>query len=127
MAEKYSSSLQMLAEMPAVSDVELKGLLHIFSQSTESTAKDNKKFAYLCNVLKEVNPRFNQEVYSDLPEANVLANVVSAIYAPLIHGFSFSLLKNIESGALPKVISAPPRDTIPLTVSLEAISKDLGK
>ena len=52
-----------------------------------------------------------------------MANVVSALYAPLIHAFSKTTLSNIETGVLPRVIIAPPRDAIPLAVSLKEMSR----
>lgn len=52
----------------------------------------------------------------------MLSNVVAGIYAPLIHSFSNSVLQNINSGVLPPVIVAPPRDAIPLVSSLKAMA-----
>jgi hypothetical protein len=49
-----------------------------------------------------------------------MVNVVAAIYAPLIHGFSQAILKNIQTGVLPFEVIAPPRDAIPLASSLLA-------
>jgi hypothetical protein len=53
----------------------------------------------------------------------VLVNVVAGIYAPLIHGFSNTILKNIKAGILPPNIIAPPRDAIPLTNSIKTLSE----
>jgi len=67
------------------------------------------------------------EVNSSYPETKVLANVVAGIYAPLIHAFSNTILKNIESGILPPIILAPPRDAIPLANSLRAMADIKGQ
>jgi hypothetical protein len=56
----------------------------------------------------------------------VLVNVVAAIYAPLIHGFSQTILKNIQTGILPPEVVAPPRDAIPLANSLLAQAEIRG-
>lgn len=63
---------------------------------------------------------------AQFPETKVLVNVVAAIYAPLIHGFSQAILKNIQTGVLPFEVIAPPRDAIPLASSLLAQAEIKG-
>lgn len=117
------NSMQILTDMAQVSESELDVLVGEFHQAVELTANDERLFNSMTSILKEINPYFELEFYSTFKEANVLANVVAGIYAPLIHGFSKTVLKNIDLGILSDVIIAPPRDTIPLVSSLEAMAK----
>jgi hypothetical protein len=121
-----NSALQALAEMRSVGGSELDLLLDQFHQSVETVSRNSEAFKRMCMILHEINPYFSPEIYSSLSEANVLANVVAGLYAPLIHGFSKTVLRNIHNGKLPEVIVAPPRDTIPLVVSLEAMVEKTG-
>lgn len=120
------SALQALAEMSPVVGSGLDLLLAQFHRSVEVVSNDGEAFTQMCAVLHEVNPHFSPEAYSSLSEANVMANVVAGVYAPLIHGFSKTILKNIQLGKLPEVIVAPPRDTVPLAISLEAMAEQAG-
>ena len=115
--------MQILTDMAQVSEHELDVLVGEFHHSVESVVADESLFNSMILRLKEINPYFKPEYYSDFKEANILANVVAGIYAPLIHGFSKTILENISQGYLPKIIIAPPRDTIPLVSSLKAMAE----
>jgi hypothetical protein len=121
-----NSALHVLAEMPSVDGSELDKLLAKFHQSVEVVSGNGEAFEQMCVALHEINPHFSPETYSSLPEANVLANVVAGLYAPLIHGFSKTVLENIHAGRIPEVLVAPPRDSVPLAVSLETMAEITG-
>ncbi len=120
------SALEVLAEMPPVTGGELTELLDVFQVSLEATVQSEEKLVEMYQGLREINPGFTPDQYSSDKKANVLANVVAGFYAPLIHGFSLMVLKNIESGQLPDIVFAPPRDTIPMVSSLSALSQMTG-
>lgn len=116
-------ALEVLTQMKQVEGTELDKLLSTFHNSVERAAYDGRESGKVYSVLKKVNPEYSPEKYSALPEANMLANIVAAYYAPLIHGFTGMLLNNITQGTLSEVILVPPRDTIAIAVSLEEMSK----
>lgn len=121
------TALEVLSQMPPVSGDELEVLLTRFHRSVERVAGDKQAFEEMCGILGEINPHYEQEEYSRLPKANVLANVVAGFYAPLIHGFTQTVLENVEQGRLPRALACPPRDTIPLVNSLQAASEIRGQ
>jgi hypothetical protein len=117
------TALDVLLNMKQVEGTELDALLACFHNSVGQAAGNVQTFNKLQSVLHEVNREYFPATYSSLPEANVLANVVAAYYAPLIHGFSTMILDNVSSGTLPPVVLVPPRDTIPIAVSLKNMSR----
>jgi|GEM_PF-5618024 len=105
----------------------IDGLLAQFHDSVSLVSKDPKKHANMVEALRAYNPKFTPVlVETDLAEAKVLANVVGGIYAPLIHGFTTTIIRNIKDNRLPNVIVAPPRDAIPLAIALQAHSEIQG-
>lgn len=120
------SALEVLAEMPSVTGNELTELLDVFQDSLEAVVQDPNKQMEMYAGLQEINPSFSPKQYAEDSKANSLANIVAAYYAPLIHGFSGMVLKNIEDGWLPDTIFAPPRDTIPIANSLSCLSQIKG-
>ncbi len=98
-----------------------------FSESVSSVAECSEKYEEMLKQIKEFNPQFVPiSVEAEVPEAKVLAQVVAGIYAPLIHAFSLTILKNIDAGNLSPVIVAPPRDAIPLRNSLFVMAQLKG-
>lgn len=94
-----------------------------FNQSVLSMGSDSEKFREMQKLLVQFNPRYMPiDTNTGLVKADVLSQVVAGIYAPLIHGFSLTVLKNITLGNLSPVIIAPPRDAIPLAVSLQKLA-----
>jgi hypothetical protein len=82
---------------------------------------NSAKWSNCCQLLTQtIVPVVDNFKY---PETKVLANVVAGIYAPLIHGFATTVLKNIENGILPNIVIAPPRDAIPLANALKSQAK----
>ena len=120
------SALDILGQMPPVEGNELTLLLDTFQGSLGSVVEDPQKLQGLYDSLQEINPSFSVETYSENPKADVLANVVAGYYAPLIHGFSSMVLKNIQAGILPNTVVAPPRDAIPIAMSIRAMSQLKG-
>lgn len=107
-------------DMPAVTGTELDNLSSEFTQSVQEVLENPKSKAELIETLKEVNPAFIEACYSDDPKANLLANIVSAIYAPLLHAYAISILDNVEEGKLSPYLVAPPRDAIPIVAALRS-------
>lgn len=87
-------------------------------QQDLAVAKDNPQATY--DAIKQINPNFEPQTYSTDAEADILANVVAGIYAPIIHAYSASIIHNIKAGNIPNNLFLPPRDTIPLHHSLLA-------
>lgn len=110
-------------DMPQVTGNELEALSSEFSQSVEKTLKCNQSRADLFTTLKELNPAFVEKTYSESPKANLLANIVSAVYAPLLHAYAHSILENIEAGSLSPYIIAPPRDAMPIVAAIKSQHK----
>ncbi len=77
-------------------------------------------------LITQLNPWFQFNVYSPDSKANLLANIVAGIYAPLTHAFSATILHNISLGMLPSTVIAPPRDTIPIAHSIRALATYKG-
>lgn len=113
-------TLNYLSAMPRVSGEELQQLSNEFSRSLTEVVTHPESKEQLYNALTHINPHFAPEQYSDNEKANVLANIVAAVYAPLFHGFAETILDNIEAGKLPNIILAPPRDAIPIVTALQA-------
>lgn len=105
----------------------LDHLTQAFNADVNYMVLNKEKQQEMLALLGDYNPRFKPvEIDCQYPETRVLANVVAGIYAPLIHGFTSMVLKNIDCGLLPGVIMAPPRDAIPLVTSLKAITAAKG-
>lgn len=102
-------------------------LLAEFHQSVGEVVSVPEKQGEMVTLLKQFNPKYVPlgEV-GELDEKEVLVNVVAGVYAPLIHGFSSCVAKNIKEGLLPPVVLAPPRDAIPIAVSLQEQSRIQG-
>ena len=98
-------------------------LLDQFHCSVEKVSQDPEHYQEMIEHLQSWNPRY-QEITGDFPnpESRVLAQVVSGIYVPLIHGFAKTTVENIAVGNLPPVVFAPPRDAIPLGKSIQAFA-----
>jgi len=93
----------------------LDTLLNQFNNSVETSAV-NPTEVYV--ALKKLNPYFNYQTYSPDKKADLLANIVAAIYAPLINAFISTILDKIELEEIPNIIFVPPRDAIPLFLSI---------
>ncbi len=119
--EALSHQKQAQIELVTNQEFAIDKLLAQFHASVDLVSKDPDKYAQMIIQLQEFNPTFVPvQVTTEFPRAKVLANVVAGIYAPMIHGFATTVVKNIKEGTLPKVVIAPPRDAIPLAVSLQA-------
>lgn len=91
-----------------------------YQESVESMIRSCEKYKDMQSMLLEFNPRYQPlELVGSSRRAEVLANVVAGIYVPLIHGFTAAMIKNIACGVLPPTVIAPPRDAIPLAISLQ--------
>lgn len=112
-------ALEILAAIPT-DGTEEERLVTEFADTLKAMVADPEKQTLLIAKLQEINPNFQPKLYSQDVRANVLANVVAAIYAPLIHAFTGSVLKNIQAGILSPVVIAPPRDGIPFANSIKA-------
>ncbi|MCL4208086.1 hypothetical protein KJZ63_00420 [Patescibacteria group bacterium] len=112
-------ALEILAAIPT-DGTEEERLVGQFADTLRAMVADPEKQTLLFAKLLEINPNYQPKLYSQDAKANVLANVVAAIYAPLIHAFTGSVLKNIQAGILSPVVIAPPRDGIPFANSIKA-------
>lgn len=112
-------ALEILAAIPTDGTEEEK-LVEEFAETLRAMVGNPEKQRQLVEKLSEINPNYQPKLYSQDNKANVLANVVAAIYAPLIHAFTGSVLKNIQAGVLSPVVIAPPRDGIPFANSIKA-------
>lgn len=102
-------------------------LLAKFGASVESTAASAKSKTELVEALREYNPWYDPvKINGKDAKATVMEQVVAGVYAPLIHGFANALVENIKLGNLPNVVICPPRDAIPLLVSLKQTAKLAG-
>lgn len=119
------SALEILAQYPVMGNEESL-LTSQFACSVEALVSDEHKQYQLYEALQTLNPNYEYKTYSLDAKANILANVVAAIYAPLIHAFSEAVLKNIQQRKLSPVIVAPPRDAFPLANSLAALAQLKG-
>jgi len=119
------TALELLASIP-VDGTEEDRLVSEFAETLDAMIGDEKKQYSLVEKLMEINPNYQPKIYSQDTKANILANVVAAIYAPLIHAFTGSVLKNIQAGILSPVIIAPPRDAIPFANSIKALAEIKG-
>ncbi|KXK26060.1 MAG: hypothetical protein TR69_WS6001001354 [candidate division WS6 bacterium OLB20] len=106
---------RIMIETSTETFVPLAKLLKEFASDVEAAA-DNPQPTY--DAIQKINPLFVPDTYSDDNQANLLANVVAGIYAPVIHGFTAHVLDNIAAGILPDEVLLPPRDTIPMVYSL---------
>ena len=96
-------------------------LLAEFHTSVDLVVGNSEKYAQMIDALKVCNPAFTPvQVETDFSKAEVLANVVAGVYAPLIHGYATTIVRNIKEGKLPNAVVAPPRDAIPLAVAIQA-------
>lgn len=119
--ESLSHQEQTQVELVANQELAIDKLLAEFHTSVDLVVDDPKKYAQMISVLKAYNPKFTPvHVETDFPKTGVLANVAAGVYAPLIHGFATTVVRNIKEGKLPDVVIAPPRDAIPLAVALKA-------
>lgn len=130
---KFTMSLQSLntgqgrEEEKAASEFAIDLLLAEFHRAANSVIESEAKRQQMIALLKEFNPRYvpvNAKTSS--AKAEVLAEVVAGIYVPFIHSFSQAVLKNIEKGIIPEDVIAPPRDSIPLAVSLKSYASLKG-
>ena len=114
-------------EQKASQEIVIDFLLSEFHKSLDMVASEEGKRNQLIEVLEEYNPIYEPiEVETTSERAKVLAQVVAGVYAPLIHGFTQTVLNNIKIGVVSENIIAPPRDAIPLAMSLKAMSDQLG-
>lgn len=90
-----------------------------FQSSVTEMTMNPIKYAEMIKLLKKYNPSFEPVCHSDIV-TEVLGNVVGAIYAPLMHGYAATVLRNIELKIIPSTVLAPPRDAIPLATALAA-------
>jgi len=98
-----------------------------FNLAVSSVAFNPDKKARMTPLLKDINPHFEPtQIKSPFVEAEVLADVVAAIYAPLIHGFTETVVENIKAGRIPGTVMAPIRDALPIVVSLQEMAKLKG-
>lgn len=98
-----------------------------FSLAVNSVVFKPERKAQMPLLLKEINSDFKPtKIESPFTEAEVLAEVVAAIYAPLIHGFTSTVIENIKAGKIPGTVMAPIRDAIPIVVSLQEMAKLKG-
>ncbi|MFS8159643.1 MAG: hypothetical protein ACMG6E_05420, partial [Candidatus Roizmanbacteria bacterium] len=103
------------------SESDLDRLMRQFHASIDTVISTPALKEEMLGHLSAFNPKFVPVSLDEThPKTEVLANVVSAIYAPLMHGFATAILRNIQSGALPPYVIAPPRDSIPLLTALQA-------
>lgn len=108
-------------------EFEIDVLLDKFNKSLDETAGSISKQNELSHVLSEFNPRYIPVDSNGLSlKEFVMEQIVAGIYAPLIHGFSKTIISNIYEGNLPNVVVSPPRDAIPLAVSFKQMSKQMG-
>jgi len=114
------TTLDILTQSEQVTGHELESLLENFHNGAERVANDPVECAEMYRFIQKINPEFVPDDYSDNPKANILANVVAGIYAPMLHCFTETILDNIEAGILPPVLVAPPRDAYPIVTSLRA-------
>jgi len=114
-------ALEILAQLPTDGTEEEK-LVTEFACSVDQVVGNESDQLRLIKALKEINPHYIPKIYSPDVKANILANVVAAIYAPLIHAFNLSVLKNIKKGTLSPIIIAPPRDAIPFANSIATLA-----
>lgn len=112
-------ALEILAAIPT-DGTEEERLVSEFANTLRDVVANPEKQTLLFAKLLEINPNYQPKLYSQDAKANILANVVAAIYAPLIHAFTGSVLKNIQAGVLSPVVIAPPRDGIPFANSIKA-------
>ena len=114
-------------ELATSQEFVIEKLLPQFHASIDLVVKESGKHAEMIEVLKAHNPDFTPiQVETKHPKAEVLANVVAGIYAPMIHGFATTIVRNIKEGKLSNVVIAPPRDAIPLAVAIEAQAEIQG-
>lgn len=116
------TALDYLAHFPVVTGHEVDTLVEEFKRSADRVAQSPELLAELFETLKDLNPKYQPAEFSKDGKANVLANVVAAIYAPIIHNFNLALLKNISLGKISGNVLAPPRDTIPFVHSLNSLA-----
>jgi hypothetical protein len=110
-----------------VQEFAINKLLTEFHAAVDYVGKDPLEFNHLQEVLKQHNPNYvPYEANTNLPRAKVLAAVTAGVYAPFIHAYSSTVLKNIAEGNLPHVVIAPPRDAIPLALSLSELADIKG-
>lgn len=126
-ANQPDSVFVVFENMETVQGTELDDLLMFFASSVEDVAYDQKKYREMCGLIKSLNSDYVHTHYSDNPKAQVMSQVVSGIYAPLIHGFSLAIIRNIQRGVLPPHIISPPRDTIPILCSLVPMAMEEGE
>lgn len=118
---------QSVKEVKASQEFAIDKLVAQFDESVDSVIESPEKQVKMFDLLKEYNSEFIPLKFKTWSQkAKILGNVVAGIYAPLIHGFSGTVLKNIENGTLPPVILTPPRDAIPISVSIQTLAKLKG-
>lgn len=105
----------------------LEPILQQFHEDIKNCATSPEKISEICKLIKEFDPSFEwNNDYSPDAEICLMANIVSGIYAPLIVSFCYTILKNVESGNLPKNLYIPPRDGYPLIAAMRVLSQNLG-
>jgi hypothetical protein len=121
------TTLDYLDDFPEVNGHEVDELTKNFHDAAQNVADNPLLKSELYEILHFYNSYFEPGHYSDTSaRADVLANVVAAIYAPFIHNFSLAILQNIKNGVLPACIMAFPRDTIPMVHSLKRHARNQG-
>ena len=118
--ELFTDQKLKQTELVTSQELVIDRLLAEFHNSVDLVARNPEKYAQMINILKTYNPSFRPvQVETNFPKAEVLANVVAGIYAPLIHGYATTIVRNIKEGKLPNVVIAPPRDAIPLAIVIQ--------
>jgi hypothetical protein len=121
MKEIVNHKIQVQTKLATRQEYAIDKLLTEFHSCVDTVAADSEKFAQMTKILKAHNPYFIPiQIESTYPKVEVLVNVVAGVYAPFIHGFATTVVKNIREGKLPNVVIAPPRDAIPLSVAIKA-------
>ena len=125
--ENLEYQIQNQDQLVSRQEFAIDKLLAQFHVSLESITSEPGKYEEMLEALKSYNPAFTPvQLETKFPKVEVLANVVAGIYAPMIHGFATTIVKNVSEGKLPNVVIAPPRDAIPLAVAIEAQAKIQG-